>query len=580
MAIVAASGWRLSTAHLSVHAHRRHVTLLPWPVPIPSAPRPARSEAQPLTLDDNPTHGPLGDLIEIALRYKSVIIVSAIIVPIVALLVSTQQGKVYQATSEVLLDRQDLGAALTGIPSASSDADPERYARTQAAIASVPSVAERAIRISRVSGVTPRSLLNNSTIEPRVDSDLLRFTVDSPNASDAAKLATAFASAFTSNKLESETASLRRARKELEGRLTSLRKAGAVGSQMYSDVFKKVQDIRTLELLQSRASVVRPAVTAEQVRPRPVRSVALGAVLGIILGFGFAVLRNTFDRSVRSVDEIEDGLGLALLARLSKYAKGRQGREALVMLGDPSHPAAESVRLLRTNVELAAMDGDIKTLLVTSAAPREGKSTTLANLAVALARSGHKVALVDLDLRGPTQARNFDIEARAGITDVVRDKTTLQEALVPIRLPPPAASRAPFGAELGSGALFVVTSGTVAHDPGEFVGSHGLAEVVGELRKRFDFVLIDAPPILAVGDAVLLSVLADALFVVVRLDTIDRPALRDLSRALKSCQCPKLGFVQTNVEPKELYGTAQYGQGPRELERQPSGSREVAAPHR
>jgi capsular exopolysaccharide synthesis family protein len=223
------------------------------------------------------------------------------------------------------------------------------------------------------------------------------------------------------------------------------------------------------------------------------------------------------------------------------------------------HRAAESVRVLRTNLELAAISNDAKTIMVTSAAPGEGKSTTVANLAVALARSGHKVALVDLDLREPSVARAFDLEGRPGITDVTMERVMLEEALTTIPLDTPSLSRQSTSVISSGGLLDVLPAGTIPPDPGEFVGAHRLALVLRTIAQRHDFVLIDSPPILAVGDGVSLSTIVDAMFVVVRLDVIDRRTLREMSRAVSSCPCATLGFVLTNVEAKELYGTAHYG---------------------
>jgi len=522
------------------------------------------------------THGALTGVLSLATRYKSVIILMTVIVPIVALGVSLQQQKVYRATAEVLLDRQDLGAALTGIPSADANADPERYARTQAAIASVPAVARRAIKISGVKGVTTDDLLADSTVSPRVDSDLLQFIVDNTDATDAIRLATAYAVAFGSYKFEKETASLRAARKELEARLADLRAQGAVGTQMYADVFKQVQDVRTLELLQARASVARNATTAEQVQPRPVRSAALGAVLGLLLGFGIAALWNTLDKRIRTEAEVEEGLGLPLLARLPRYTKKVRGRDSLVMLEDPSHHAAEAIRLLRANIELASMGQDAKTIMVTSAMPKEGKSTTIANLGVALARAGHRVALVDLDLRQPVLSKAFDLVGRPGVTDVLMERASLDDALSPVELTSSSRPRQASVANSSAGALRVLPAGPIPPDPGEFVGAQRLAVLMSTLRQQYDFVLIDAPPVLAVGDAVSLSTISDALFVVVRLDVLNRPMLRDLSRVLRSCPCAKLGFALTNAGTREMYGT-QYGHAVKEATEEPTPLRGIAA---
>ena len=189
---------------------------------------------------------------------------------------------------------------------------------------------------------------------------------------------------------------------------------------------------------------------------------------------------------------------------------------------------------------------------------------------VELQRDGHT--------RGGVPAPAAGAPGPAGAGEILESsQATLEEAMVSIRLTAPSVSHTAPRSGPGDGALYVLPAGTIPPDPGEFVGSQRLAQIVGGLRARFDFVLIDAPPILAVGDAVSLSVLADALFVVVRLDVIDRPTLRDLSRALNSCPCLRLGFVLTNVEVKEFYGTAHYGQAARESGRQHTEVRGVAA---
>ena len=148
-----------------------------------------------------------------------------------------------------------------------------------------------------------------------------------------------------------------------------------------------------------------------------------------------AFLWETLDKRVRTEEEIERRLGLPLLSRLPEPARGAEKEARLTMIHDPQDAYAEAVRRLRTNLEFANVDRDARVIMVTSAVEREGKSTTIANLAVALARSGRNVALVDLDLRQPVLAKYFELQGQPGITDVVLERADLQTTITPIRLP-------------------------------------------------------------------------------------------------------------------------------------------------
>jgi capsular exopolysaccharide synthesis family protein len=193
--------------------------------------------------------------------------------------------------------------------------------------------------------------------------------------------------------------------------------------------------------------------------------------------------------------------------------------------------------------------------MVTSPAAVQGKSTTIANLAVALARSGRNVALVDLDLRQPMIATFFGMNTHPGVTDVALGRVSLDEALFRVRIPGPAQR----GAGPAGGRLRVLGSGAPPPSPGEFVGTQSLAHILERLRAEHDFVLVDAPPLLAVGDAITISTRVDAMFALVRLGLTDRQMLRDFSRALRTIPTHKLGFVLTGVETREMYGGANYG---------------------
>jgi non-specific protein-tyrosine kinase len=244
------------------------------------------------------------------------------------------------------------------------------------------------------------------------------------------------------------------------------------------------------------------------------------------------------------------------------------------MLEEPTGPQSEAFRMLRTNLEFVALDRDVKTIMVTSAVEQEGKSTTIANLAVALARAGQRVVLVDLDLRRPFVDKFFGIEG-PGVTQVALGHASLDEALVRVAITEPGVE-APItngngvrktvkangngnGNGRGSllhGVLNVLPSGPIPPDPGEFVGTQALGEILSELRERADIVLVDAPPALHVGDALRLSTRVDGILLVTRMKVVRRRTLGELARQIATVPTPVLGFVVTGAEGEEGYGSA------------------------
>lgn len=499
------------------------------------------------------------DYIAVVRRRKSLVIVMALAVPIAALLTSLRQPDLFSSTAAVLLSRQNLGSALTGTQNPDFLGDPARFAQTQADIARVREVAERALERSEVRGRSVQGLLDNSTVIPASNADLLRFTVRDGDPAVAPRLATAYAEAFTSYRSELDTATLRNAREELEATLATLRRSGNQGTEVYRDLVAKAQDLRTMELLQIRNTVVQPAISSNQVQPTPIRNAALGLMLGVVLGLIAAFLWEALDRRVRSEDEIERRLGLSLLARLPEPPRElRAARRAAILTDVAGTQYFEAVRRLRTNLEFANIDAKARVIAVTSALEGEGKTTTISNLAVALARAGHRTALVDLDLRQPYVARLFGLEGRPGVTDVAIEHVRLSDALVPLRLTSTGTLLDGGNGQTSPGMLYVLPSGDPPTSPGEFIGSQAIARLVEELRKTVEYVLVDAPPLLVVGDTMTLSTFVDALLVVVRTPVAHRTTLADLARELDASPATKLGFVLTGADERDGYG---YGYG-------------------
>jgi succinoglycan biosynthesis transport protein ExoP len=509
--------------------------------------------------------GALRDHARVLKRRKWLALVTALALPAAAVALSLQQKPLYEASAQVLLRYQTLASSLSGIEDPSIWQDPNRLAATQTELARVPELASRVLEATRLRDRSAKDFLAASSVSARSDVDLLEFKVKDSDPGLSARLATEYAREFTKYRTELRTESLRRAREGLRERIDELLAGGRrrSNSGYARSLINKEEQLRTMEELESsNALLLRPASNATQIQPRPVRSGLIGLGLGLVLGIGLAFLAEALDTRVRSAEAIGERLGLQLLGRLPVPPRRLRKENRLVMLDEPNGAHAESFRVLRTNLDFVNLERGARTIMVTSALQQEGKSTTVANLGIALARSGRRVALVDLDLRRPILARLFGLEGWPGITEVALGNVALEDAIAEVAIgeangAEEASSDGRHRGELG-GALWVLTSGPIPPDPGEFAGTRALTEILRDLREWADLVLIDTPPILQVGDAMALSAQVDALIVVARLSIIRRPTLGELRRVLDTCPAAKLGFVLAGAELEEGYGYEGY----------------------
>lgn len=495
-------------------------------------------------------------------RRKWWVLCPLILVPLAAVLVSLQQTPLYQASAQVLLSQQSPVTSILGISDPSSALQPDRVVQTQADLARVPEVAQRTLAAAGIRNRSPLQFLADSSVSTTSDADLLEFDVQDRSPATARLLATEYARQFISYRNHLNASELDRAHHSLEDRLKRLRAAGLTSSPLYADLAAKNQQLIEIEALQTtNAVLVRPADQAPRIQPRPLRDGMLGLFLGLLLGIGFAFLRERMDTRVRGSDEIERVLDVPLLARLAAPPK-----EAVdAMLRDPSEPYAESIRTLRVRLELTTHGPSALALMVTSALAREGKSTTVAGLAVALAQAGRKVVLCDLDPRRPALDRLFHIKRQRGLIDVACGRASLEQALKKIAIPARLRRRAGSSSSRrnggGAGGLLeVLTFGHIPPDPSEFISSDAVAVILEQLRDRADFLLVDAPPLLGVGDAMALAAQVDGILLVSRLDLLRRATLGELRRVLRSCPAPTIGFVATAANVGDGYAYAEGGE--------------------
>jgi capsular exopolysaccharide synthesis family protein len=278
--------------------------------------------------------------------------------------------------------------------------------------------------------------------------------------------------------------------------------------------------------------------------PRPALNLAIGLLAGVVLGYGFALLRTTLDTRVHGPLDVAHITDRPILGGISTDPEAR--KRPLIVHVDPRNPRAESFRALRTNLQFVNLDNGSKSLVVTSSVPGEGKSTTTANLAISLAETGARVVIIDGDLRLPKVAEYMGLEGSVGLTDVLIGRTTLADVLQ----------------QWGSrGKLFVLPAGRVPPNPSELLGSQAMHRLVMALEKEFDYVLIDAPPLLPVTDAAVLSKITGGAVVISASGRVKRGELQAALRSLENIGSKVVGVVMTMLPIKgpDSYGYGTYG---------------------
>ena len=406
----------------------------------------------------------------------------------------------------------------------------------------------------------------SADIESDASPNVLVVTASSQIASWSAKLANAYAKEFVAWRIQRE-------QQRIDGAITVIQSTlddfDTDAERATSDYVILTERLRDLEILRETTtgnfSVVVPASTpTTPVSPQPVRSAAMGAAAGLILGLILAFLREKLDTRLRSHREISEIMGLPIVGRVPEIPKEALASGPLVVVGDAEGRAAEAVRLLRSNLEFAALGDEHHVLMVVSAQKGEGKSILTANLAASMALAGKRIVLVDADLRRPHVHRFFNVANRVGVSSIVAGQTSLDDALQTYDVL--KTVRTPGGNGKGpqslaasydtSAQLTLLTAGPVPPNPGEMVASRRFSDLVAEIAAMpFDYVLIDSPAFLSVGDASALAACVDGIFFLVNMKMTDRPMLEEARDFLDPLPARKLGVITTfdKAGPDERY---------------------------
>lgn len=209
-----------------------------------------------------------------------------------------------------------------------------------------------------------------------------------------------------------------------------------------------------------------------------------------------------------------------------------KSKRQLITLTNPKSPISESYRSLRTNIDFSSIDEKLQVIMVSSAGPGEGKSTTITNLAITFAQSERKVVLIDADLRKPTAHHTFSLSNRFGLSSVLSQQCSLGEAIQRSNVP----------------GMDIMTSGAIPPNPAEMLNSKRMTTVIDELRQQYDMILIDTPPLLAVTDAQIVSTKSDGVVLVVDQGRVKREIAKKAVHNLQAVNARILGVVLNNVK--------------------------------
>lgn len=502
----------------------------------------------------------LRDYWRVVTRRKWVVVAAVLAAVIPAVVLSLLQDPQYRATGEIIIRTGASSSVFnTGAQAAR---DPDRFIQNEISVLEGEVVYARLKENLGLANDPP-----NVTGAARADTDVVTVSVASGDPDTAAELVNAYIVAYTDVKTEQAISSFETASNELQGSITLLQtqideleaqiedasgtEVETLESQQRSLLDRQGSLRETLDRLRidagisnQGAEVVRPATAPrEPFAPTPVRTAILALIVGLLIGLGAAFLVDYLDQSIKHPGDLEKLRSPIPLLAVVPLVPAPDHRP--ISLSTPNDLSVEAYRSLRTSVQFLGIERDVQVLQITSAMPGEGKTTTATNLAVVLAQTGAHVVIIDADLRKPRIHQVFGLPAQIGLTDnLVGDPIdlTLQ------------------GVE---GGPEVIVSGAIPPNPSEMLSSKRMTEVINELRKRFDYIVVDSAPTLPVSDAMALSRQVDGTLVVIQAGRVGLPQVRQTIATLEQVNATILGLVLNKAtEASDAgYGYSGYGYG-------------------
>ncbi len=334
---------------------------------------------------------------------------------------------------------------------------------------------------------------------------------------------------------------------EAELELAKRSRIHRVNAELYTFLLQKQQEASIAEAATiSSVEIIDPALTPKMpIKPNKKKNLALGLILGLMLGTGLVFLLDYMDQTVKTAEDVRDKLGLNVFGIIPRIPfadeDARLPSRRLVTTLEPKAPVVEAFRALRTNLNYTIAKQKHKIIMVSSSLPGEGKSTVAGNLAVVMSQTGAKVLLVGCDLRRPSLYGMFGLKNVPGLVDLLTSEN--QAALRHVEKP----------------KLDLLTAGTVPPNPAEILASNRFAKFLQMARDRYDYVVIDAPPVLPVTDTQILAPLVDLCLVVLEPCRVPEKAARQMVEALKSVDAKIAGVILNDKTGRGFKYYGSYG---------------------
>jgi succinoglycan biosynthesis transport protein ExoP len=473
--------------------------------------------------------GQVRDLTRVLREQWWIILLCVVVATFAAAVYTSTRDKQYDASARLLLQSDNLSSTIAGTQI--GGLDPTRQAATDAQLVTSPEVSIRVQK--RLKGSLAGTAVHASA-DP--DSNVLTITARAKKPARAAAVANAYARQYIVFRRDSSRKRFQRALRTVESRLAQTRR----GTPNYVALQGQAKQLKLLVSLQTGdADLVTPAgPPASAAEPKPARNLALGAIVGLVIGLLLAFLRDRLDRRLKNEDQLAELMPAVPIVGL--VPEPRRGAVARMM-------TAEGYHTLRANLKILAHGREPKTLLVTSAAPGEGKSTVALNLALAMLEKGEKALVLDADLRRPSLSDRLMADRRVGVSSILAGNGTIDASIQARPVEPSRNGAGPTPALAGELAL--VPAGPQATNVPLLVNDRSLGALLEETRQRTEAIVFDGPPIGSFADMLPLAKDVDAVLLVVRLYHSRTDQLRRLVRQLENADITPVGVVVLGAGP-------------------------------